>query len=83
MKEFLLMMSVALIAVGLFILGLAITRIRKGRDLQSDVGSNDEMKKKGLICTSKAIKQEERAIREGNNFNPKDCDDNCSGCSGH
>lgn len=83
MKEFLLILCVALVAVAFFILSLAITRIRKGRDLQSDVGSNDEMKKKGLVCTSKAIKQEERALGEGKNFDPKQCDDGCSDCSIH
>ena len=36
---------VAVAAVALMVLGLSITQIRKGRDIQSEVGENDEMKK--------------------------------------
>ena len=56
---------IAIIAVGFFVLGLSITLIRKGRDLQSDVGSNDEMRKRGLECTSAQIRREEAALRGG------------------
>ena len=57
---------VAIIFVGLFVLGLSITQIRKGRDLQSDVGSNDEMRKRGIECTSAQIRREEAALRGEN-----------------
>lgn len=42
---------IAIIALALFVLGLSITLIRKGRNIQSDVGSNDEMKRRGVACT--------------------------------
>ena len=81
MKHFILVLAVAAVAVAIMVLGLAITRIRKGRDLQSDVGSNDDMTRLGLTCTSKAIKQEERELRgEDSSIG---CDDDCGSCSGH
>ena len=58
-----LIFLISLAAVALFMLGLSITLIRTGRDLQGDVGSNDEMKKRGLECTSAQIRREEAALR--------------------
>lgn len=42
---------IAIVALALFVLGLSITLIRKGRNLQSDVGSNEHMKLRGVECT--------------------------------
>ncbi|MFI3268134.1 MAG: hypothetical protein R3Y51_05400 [Rikenellaceae bacterium] len=52
----------AVIMVALMVLGLSITQIRKGRDLQSEVGENDEMKKRGLKCASQEMIEEEKAL---------------------
>ena len=54
---------IAVGAVAIMALGLSITRIRKGRDIQSDVGGNDEMKKRGLGCASHQFRKEEAIIR--------------------
>lgn len=54
---------IAIIAVALLVLGLSITLIRKGRNLQGDVGENDDMKRLGLECTSQAIRREEAELR--------------------
>lgn len=84
MKEFIVIFVIAIIAVGVMILGLAITRIRKGRDLQGDVGDNDDMKKLGLVCTSKEFAHEEKVIRGETTKSLADCDDSCKGChAGH
>ena len=84
MKEFFIILIIAAVAVGFMILGLAITRIRKGRDLQTDVGNNDDMRRLGLVCTSKAFAHEDKVLRGETKLDLKDCDDGCSGCSlGH
>ena len=57
---------IAVCAVAFFMLGLSITLIRKGRNLQSDVGSNDEMRKRGIECASAQIRREEAALRGKN-----------------
>lgn len=73
-------LSVAIIAVALFMLGLSITRIRKGHDLESDVGSNREMKRRGIECASAQIRREE-AERTGNkSYLPEGCDGSCGSC---
>lgn len=48
-----LVFLVAVVAVALFVVGLSITLMRKGRNIQGDVGDNDEMKKLGLECAMK------------------------------
>lgn len=86
MKEFLLILAVAVVVVAFLMVGLSITRIRKGRDLQGDVGSNDEMKKKGLECTSKAFRREEQSAKGASGRPLKDCEEDCGSCgscSGH
>lgn len=54
---------ITLIALVLFVVGLSITLIRKGRDLQGDVGENDQMKARGLECTTRAALREEAELR--------------------
>ncbi len=50
---------VAVVAVGLMVFGLSITVIRKGRPMESDVGSNREMKKRGIECAAAQIRRQE------------------------
>ena len=63
MKHILLVVIIAILSLVFLMLGLAITRIRKGRDLQSEVGENDEMKKRGLRCASDQFRTEEALLR--------------------
>ncbi|MBE9487828.1 MAG: hypothetical protein IMY73_01465 [Bacteroidetes bacterium] len=57
---------IAVVVVAIMALGLSITRIRKGRDIQSDVGGNDEMKKRGLGCASHQFRTEDAALIKNN-----------------
>ena len=51
MSTFLITVLIAVAALAFFVLGLSITRIRKGHDLESDVGSNRDMKRMGIDFT--------------------------------
>ncbi|MEG1553543.1 MAG: hypothetical protein RSB93_04180 [Rikenellaceae bacterium] len=62
MNSILLTLIIALGVVAFMFVGLAITRIVKGKDLQSDVGNNDHMKDEGIICASKQFRAEEAAL---------------------
>lgn len=68
---------IALAVVAFMFVGLALTRIIKGRDLQSDVGNNDHMKAKGLVCASKQFREEEGLSECGED--PTSCGD-CGSC---
>ncbi|MEF9949859.1 MAG: hypothetical protein RR980_03045 [Mucinivorans sp.] len=65
---------VAIIAVAFLMLALSITQIRKGHDLQGDVGNNDEMKARGLDC---ALKGEDLHGCQ----NDEGKDDGCASCN--
>ncbi len=81
MQEYMVMLVVAIIAVAIMVLGLAITQIRKGRPLQSDVGDNDDMKRLGLKCTSQQFRQEEAELRGEKSDNiVGGCGSTCGSC---
>ena len=81
MNTTLLILIVAVAAVGAMVLGLSITLIRKGRNIQSDVGGNDEMKKRGLICASEQFRREEALLRGEDPNDALPCDGHCGSCS--
>lgn len=71
----------AVIGVGLFVLGLSITLIRKGRNLESDVGSNREMRRRGIECASAQIRREEAERLGRSAYLPGLCDGSCGTCA--
>ncbi len=72
---------VAALVVTFLIVGLALTLIVKGRQLQSDIGTNDEMKKRGIKCASRQILEEEAAMRGEKLPEGGDCDFSCGTCT--
>lgn len=73
MNTTILTVIIAIVAVGFIMVALSLTLILKGRHMQTEVGENDEMKKRGLKCATQQIMEEEAAITG------KSCED--SGCS--
>lgn len=71
--------SAAIVVVALFVLGLSITLIRKGHNIEGDVGNNRHMRAKGLECASAEIRRQE-AERLGIDPNVGGCDTNCTSC---
>ena len=67
-------------AVGLFVLGLSITQLRKGRDLESDVGSNRAMRRMGIECASAQIRREEAQRTGRKDYASAGCDGACGSC---
>ncbi len=82
MKGYVLVLLVAVVAVAFMMLGLAITVIRKGRPLQSDVGDNDDMKRLGLKCTAQQFREEEASLSNSKIENQySGCGASCGSCS--
>lgn len=81
MSATLITVLIAVGAVAIFVLALSITLIRKGRNLESDVGSNREMKRRGIECAQAEIRRQE-AERLGNKaYLSPGCDGACGTCS--
>ncbi len=80
MPSSLLVILIAAGAVALLAAGYSITYFFRGRHMQTDVGDNDEMKKRGLKCTSRQIREDEAALRGvdvsqvGGSCSPDDCE---------
>ncbi len=75
MEQFGVVILIAIVAVAFMMFGLAITVIRKGRPLQSDVGNNDDMKKMGLKCTAQQFREDELKSK-----GQIDCTEGCDKC---
>lgn len=79
----LIVLAAAIVAVALLMLGMYITYYFKGHHIESDVGSNRNMKKLGIKCASHQFREEERALR-GESFcsTIANCSPNgCNSCS--
>lgn len=76
MSNTLIVVLITVGAVAFFVLAMSLTLIFKGKNLQSEVGENDEMKKRGIKCTQQVMREEEAAITG------TDCD-LLGGCGGH
>lgn len=79
----LLVIIIAIIAVAFLFVGLSITLIVKGRNMQSEVGENDEMKKRGLRCAKEQFSREEAELRGDNCNNDVSCGGSCGSCTDH
>lgn len=82
MSTTLITLLIAIVAVAIFVLGLSITLIRKGHNLESDVGGNREMRRRGLECASAQIRREEAQRLGNSSYIGSGCDHGCdpTGC---
>jgi len=50
---------VAIVAVGFLVVGLSLTLIFKGRNLESEISSNRHMRERGITCAVAAARDAE------------------------
>lgn len=81
MSPTLLVILIAIVVIGLMVLGLSITILRKGHYMQSEVGENEEMKKRGLKCASDEFRREEAEINGTECDTFTSCSGGCGTCS--
>lgn len=71
----------AIVAVGLFMLGMSLTQIIKGHPIQSEIADNPNMQKLGIKCAAQQMREEERALYGGDSCDSVACTThNCSTC---
>lgn len=63
MSHALMIFLIAVGAVALFVVGMSLTIIIKGHYMKSEIGENENMRKRGIKCASQQIREEERALR--------------------
>lgn len=83
MSQTLIVIIVAIIAVGIFVLGMSLTLIFKGHNIDSEIGDNQNMKDLGIKCAAQQIRDEDRALRgEDASCLPESCTSgDCGACS--
>ena len=81
MSSILVVIVASIIVVAFFFVGLGLTRMVKGHDIQSEISTNPHMQERGLKC---AMQQEREAQleamgKDGCDTNV-DCNGECSAC---
>lgn len=82
MENFWFLFIVAIVAVGLLVLGLSITILIKGRNMQGDISENDAMRARGIECAAATMRREEAALHGQNPMENEGCGKGvCADCA--
>ncbi len=78
-----LVVVIAIVTVAFFVLALSLTLIFKGHNIESEIGTNENMRKRGIRCAAQQIRDEERALRGGDKAKGDGLPEGCSegGCA--
>ena len=76
MSGILVVIAVAVGAVGLFVLAMSLTLIFKGHHIDSEISTNKNMQKLGIKCAV----QETREDMAAESCDDSPCSGNCAGC---
>ena len=76
MKSVLVVVLVAVVAVGFFVLAMSLTLIFKGRHIDSEISTNKDMQRLGIKCAV----QETREDMAAESCDDSPCSGNCAGC---
>lgn len=74
MPSWLVVILVAIAAVGLFVLGMSITIIFKGHFIDSEISTNKNMQNLGIKCAVQETRED---------MGQADCSDGSVGCGGN
>ena len=78
MKTVLVVVLIAIGAVGFFVLAMSLTLIFKGHHIDSEISTNKNMQALGIKC---AVQETREAIAAENcEDNPNPCSGKCAGC---
>ncbi|MBQ5670363.1 MAG: hypothetical protein IIV29_06695 [Tidjanibacter sp.] len=76
MNTIIVVIVASILVVAFFMLGLSLTRIFKGHDIQSEISTNPHMKERGIKC---AMQQEREAQMEAMGLESCDTNPDCNG----
>ena len=76
MPSWLVVVGISIAAVGFFVIGLSLTLMIKGHNIDSEISTNKDMQKLGIKCAVQETREDIAA--ESCDSNP--CSGNCAGC---
>ena len=78
MPTWLILLLCAIRAVGLFVLGMSLTLMIKGHNIDSEISTNKNMQKLGIKC---AVQETREAMQQADCSDTSGlCSGNCAGC---
>lgn len=86
MPAWLIVLLCSIAAVGLFVLGMSLTLIVKGRPLDSEISTNEEMRRRGIKCAVQETREADgtAACSDEGVHAATGCTGNCAACDvGH
>lgn len=76
MANWLIVILIAVGAVGFFVLAMSLTLLLKGHHIESEISTNKDMQRLGIKCAV----QETREDMAAENCEDSVCSGNCAGC---
>ena len=70
----------AIIFVGLFVLGMSLTLILKGHNIDSEISTNKDMQRLGIKCAVHETREADGTSRCAESHTMIGCTGNCAGC---
>lgn len=81
MSSLLLVILASIAVVAFFVVGLSLTRIFKGHDIQSEISTNPNMQARGIKCAMQQEREEQlKAMGLDGCDTNADCNGECSAC---
>ncbi|MBR5850112.1 MAG: hypothetical protein IKZ12_03520 [Alistipes sp.] len=81
MSNTLIVIGIAILAVGFFVLGLSLTLIIKGHHIDSEISTNKEMQRRGIKCAVQETREMDGTASCSESSSPlQGCAGNCSAC---
>ena len=78
MPTWLILLLCAILAVGLFVLGMSLTLMIKGHNIDSEISTNKNMQNRGIKC---AVQETREAMQQADCSDTSGlCSGNCAGC---
>lgn len=76
MTGWLVVIGISILAVGFFVLGMSLTLLIKGHNIDSEISTNKDMQRLGIKCAV----QETREDMAADDCDHNVCSGNCAGC---
>ena len=79
MPTWLIVLLCAILAVGLFVLGISLTLMIKGHNIDSEISTNKNMQKLGIKCAVHETREADGGA-DCSGSQPAGCSGNCGAC---
>lgn len=81
MSNTLIVIGIAILAVGLFVLGMSLTLIFKGHHIDSEISTNKDMQRLGIKCAVQETREMDGTAACSEEVSPlQGCSGNCGAC---